>query len=176
MKQSRCDTRENCSGRSLRWWVVAIDSITAPCGTQADCTSKCFSRGQDFFAVDTGNHALKTLKTATMLASWQLNPCSQSALQKSFDTDTNLVLVHFQQLNFGEWLLHILRGASDYGFNNRPAGTSCAGNGVHYCIRFQRMLNHNFSYHALRKSYFDQVCSAGPYLSFEDVSKAYCHS
>lgn len=95
-------------------------------------------------------------------------------LQEQYDTRTNFVLVHVQQLNFGEWISHILRGSSDYGFNHLPVGARCEGLGIHYCKRFVRMRDSNFSYSSLRGMYRQHVCINSPAYTFDRVTRAYC--
>jgi len=139
-----------------------------------NCMSKCFARGSDFHSTDHGNHRMRTHANRILFNS-NGPECTADILEKLFYVDTDFVLVHVQQLNFGDWLLHSLRGASDYGYNSLPLRSKCPEMGRHYCEEFQHALFQNFSFYELRKTYRSQLCAQAEkaYL-FENIALQHC--
>lgn len=148
----------DCSSKS----VVKVESLVHDfCDVQYavkrgfNCMSKCFSRGSEFLQTDQGNHRLVTVGNMPEI-------CDPDSLHARYYLVSRLVLVHVQQLSFDEWLSHFIRGASDYSYNNYALGSSCRGDGVHYCNQFQRAMKVNFSYYDLRRFYMQDVMCQKP--------------
>ena len=146
-----------------------------------DCQSKCFARGKDFIETHQGNHLILTTgyrnrSSQAGLESKGRFACSQERLADLYEVNTRFVLAHIQQLNFGQWVSHVLRGATDYQFNKLPQGAKCHGRGAHYCRAYQQMTAVNFSYLELHKQYTKQLCplDTSSVLHFQRVSRIEC--
>lgn len=131
---------------------------------EISCYSKCFSLGKAFRFTNQGNHALFTRTSEENRIALNLNsrtPCVEKYVNELFETENPFVLAHLQYSSFNDWLAHIIRGASDYGYNNFPDNRECkrGRSGVHYCRAFHKMLSAHFSYDSLHEQFFSHVCS-----------------
>ncbi len=118
---------------------------------------------QNFPIYRPGNHAIFTLGSGEKRIALNVNPrtpCVENHLNELFETKTPFVLAHMQYSSFNDWLAHVMRGASDYGYNNLPDDRVQSGrSGVHYCRVFHRMLSALFQTLHWRKQYASLVCS-----------------
>jgi hypothetical protein len=135
----------------------------APKQTRAFCMHKCFSRGKDFYSTDLGNHHLVTHRT-TMLAPHLNNTgyniynlCVNDGIDHWYET-TRLVTLHVQKLDFRDWVIHTLRGASTAGFTRQGFNCSTVSFSTHYCERWMELVDLNFSTDKLLEVYKKRFC------------------
>jgi hypothetical protein len=126
------------------------------------CLHKCFARGYDFVQTDMGNHVLVTQRTVDVAPTKKptynvAKNCEKDGLEAWFET-SNLLLLHMQKLEFADWMLHYIRGASMHGYTaNNCTGKSLAS---HYCDQWVEFQRANFSIDALRPIYSARFCPA----------------
>jgi hypothetical protein len=140
---------------------------------ESSCLDKAFFRSQDFFSTDTGNHVGSTIKykntwrkncTKVVVATWDPNLdryLDNPVNRHDPDQNSDLYMMHFQQVTFSEWLIHALRGAADRSFNKLSEINDCTKQqvSVHYCKGWENLKNVNFSPKEMMKIYRRSVCS-----------------
>lgn len=128
-----------------------------------NCMSKSFARGRDFIQTDSGNHFVTTNYTIQKFPRLDdplynvIPECNEQGVEAWFDT-ANVVLLHAQQLEFSEWMVHALQGASLTTF---PATGQCSeteGENIHYCRLVHVLQEHAFNPDELRKLYSAEYC------------------
>lgn len=114
---------------------------------KVDCMNKVFMRARDFRSTDIGNHRGMTHKFPSGVCN--------VAKQKS-----DILIVHAQQNNFEEWLLHGLRGAAVRGFNSfTNVRRECGGRSSHYCTFWRDIVEPSkLDPWALKKIYRESFC------------------
>jgi len=139
---------------------------------QSMCHDKSFFRAKDFYKTDTGNHQGETHRYK---GTWEKN-CKKVAVptyipRKGWRNETNnqhdpdqssdLYLLHLQQVNFGEWLIHALRGAAGRSFNRFTDLVDCTKTveSVHYCTGWKKLYDAGFDPNEMKKTYRRDVCS-----------------
>ena len=132
------------------------------------CTDKTFSRGMDFLETDTGNHCLMTPHIRALLPPgkppyYAAAGCLAYGLARYYDT-SNVVLLHTQRLDFGDWLLHGWRGASSRGYTLPRQHRNCSsthGQSHHYCRTWQQMRATQWQLETLQRAlYHREHCPA----------------
>jgi hypothetical protein len=124
------------------------------------CLHKCFARGNDFVQTDMGNHVLVTQRTVDVAPAKKptynvAKNCEKDGLEAWFET-SNLLLLHMQKLEFADWMLHYIRGASMHGYTVK----NCTGKSLasHYCDQWLEFQRANFSIDALRPIFSARFC------------------
>jgi hypothetical protein len=137
------------------------------------CMHKNFCRGPDFVQTDLGNHFLATNWTVSKVPTlgfsdynvWSL--CGKDGVYQWFEP-SSLVLLHLQRLEFADWFLHYLRGASMHGYTKFNASTpvsACPNNARHYCEQWIEFERYDFNVDALRPVYQVRFCPSADALS-----------
>ena len=113
---------------------------------------KVFMRGRDFREADIGNHH-----------GWTHKFPGHKFPQGVFDPPkqkSDIILVHAQQNNFEEWLLHGLRGAAVRGFNLFDKGKrECEGRSVNWCKFWRDAVEASkLDPWAMKKIYTESIC------------------
>jgi hypothetical protein len=116
---------EKSSPPPKRPFPSLVCSVThAPTSTQPipfSCMHKNFCRGPDFVQTDLGNHFLVTNWTVSTVPDLKfsgyniVHQCEQDGVYQWYEP-SSLVLLHLQRLEFADWFLHYLRGASMHGY------------------------------------------------------------
>ena len=135
---------------------------------QEGCHNKVFFRGQDFVVTDLGNHFSQTKF---------LNKCETEGIEAGFQP-TNFVLVHYQTLDFNDWLTHALRMATDAKFNRFDLDQCLEGHGDkpwHSCVIFREFVDLNFSLYGIQELYHRKQCNVEGYLDTAGVTTLSCH-
>jgi hypothetical protein len=143
---------------------------------ESQCLDKAFFRSKDFYSTDNGNHVGQTNRYRD---TWRKN-CTKiitsnhvpgigwrNLTHERHDTDqkSDLYLMHFQQVNFAEWLMHFLRGASDGGTNG-PFNTfqdqdcTISKTNKHYCHGWEKIKKVKFDPKEMKKIYRQDLCSS----------------
>eukprot|EP00978_Attheya_sp_CCMP212_P028538 scaffold98809_cov31-Attheya_sp.AAC.1 len=132
------------------------------------CNNKIFFRGKDFQKTDTGNH-------------FGLPECFETCIKKGVEASfqpTNFVLLHYQTLNFQDWLVHALRIAHDENFNRLDLLDSepCPDGSEPWqaCPLFREFLALNFSLYDIRSRYHEMVCHLRADLDARGVTTLSC--
>jgi hypothetical protein len=141
------------------------------------CMNKCFCRGPDFVQTDLGNHFLATNWTVSKVPTLHFSDynvvhlCEQDGVNQWFEP-SSLVLLHLQRLEFADWFLHYLRGASMHGFTNFNASTpisDCPNAARHYCEQWIEFERYDFNVDALRPVYQARFCPSADALASPEV-------
>jgi len=141
---------------------------------ESSCLDKAFFRSQDFYSTDTGNHIGQTHRYKD---NWRKN-CTETVVSNYVpgigwrnetigrhdpDQKSDLYMMHFQQVNFAEWLIHALRGAADDSFNtlSQNEANDCSTQliNVHYCTGWEKLKKAMFDPKEMKKIYRKEVCS-----------------
>jgi len=140
---------------------------------QSKCHDKMFMRGKDFNKTDAGNHIGATHKfnfkavdrDCTKRNVTTYVPGQGKTLEivhhHEQDRTSGLFLIHLQTLNFEEWLLHALRGASDMNFNHFPnPNPECTGilANFHYCWAWNNVVEARFDPKKMKELYRNEIC------------------
>jgi hypothetical protein len=140
------------STRKMLFPSLVCPVTDAPMSTQpipVSCMHKNFCRGPDFVQTDLGNHFLATNWTVSKVPKLKhsgyniVSRCEKAGVYQWYEP-SSLVLLHLQRLEFADWILHYLRGASMHGYTKFNASTpvsACPNVARHYCeqwIEFQR--------------------------------------
>mmetsp|Transcript_18437 Transcript_18437/g.20662 ORF Transcript_18437/g.20662 Transcript_18437/m.20662 type:complete len:472 (-) Transcript_18437:195-1610(-) len=140
---------------------------------KARCIGKAFMRGKDFNQTDKGNHIGATHK-------YSFRDVEDGCLKKNITTHipgkgektetvglpgkgqtSGLFLLHLNALNFEEFLMHALRGASDMNFNKFPnPNPECKDiqTSVHYCQLWNRVMATEFNPRKMKAWYREKIC------------------
>jgi hypothetical protein len=131
--------------------------------------NKCFCRRPDFVQADLGNHYLVTNWTASTVPTLDfsgynvLSLCGKDGVNQWFEVRTILLgAVAFATLEFADWFLHYLRGASMHGYTRFNASTpvsACPDLARHYCEQWIEFERYDFNVDALRPIYQKLFCS-----------------
>jgi hypothetical protein len=80
--------------------------------------AKVYTKGSVYIYTDTSNHYGAT---TDMKGKEELKPACQRYMKESKFPNpyfqTNLPLLHMQDMTFHDWIMHHMRGASSYGYN-----------------------------------------------------------
>ena len=126
------------------------------------CFWKTFARGRDFLHTDQGNHFGGTHQSASLDTMHQ--GCLREGRLDFWDIASSLALIHWTPTSFHEWLVHTLRGAGDYGYNNYTAfengqlNCTAVKNGNHYCREWQALAERRFDVWQMKDLYFESHC------------------
>jgi len=142
-------------------------------GRRARCIGKAFMRGKDFSQTDKGNHIGATHKYSSRDVQdgcWYKNITThvpgkgernETLKLPGKGQTSGLFLLHLQALNFEEYLMHALRGASDMNFNKFPnPNPECKGiqASVHYCHRWNEVMATEFNPRKMKAWFREKVC------------------
>ena len=134
------------------------------------CYNKCFYEGDEFTEVDKGNHGIeKFVWPCSDEYGFSRDPSEVYPIEPSVNATlnlSNLTLLHLQSNGFSDFVLHrLLRGASDYDFNQIGGGRNgnkepCEPNGPggHYCDGWNAFLEASFDFYKLKEMYQEEVC------------------
>lgn len=144
------DCVETFPGLSKKALAHEVKYVARRKDHELTCMDKVFIRGRDFEATDGGNHLGKTHKFAQ-------RPCPLDPLPEQ---KSELFLIHAQQSNFEEWLLHGLRGAAARDYNRFLNLKKCSEGMVsgHYCDFWQQLMETKLDPWRMKKLYRDSVC------------------
>lgn len=127
---------------------------------------KVFFRTKDFDYTEKGNHWGSTHRYRKHGEAFK-KLYNRTLFQPSVDPamHTGIYLLHVQVVNFGDWLIHALRGASDVSVNKLPPDdlVDCKSlkESVHYCYLWNDIvLNTGFDPNKMRELYRRSVCRA----------------
>jgi hypothetical protein len=127
------------------------------------CMAKVFTKGSEYVSTDTGNHFGATSKLKGNPDLFQA--CRKYITDKKLPNpyfQTNLSLVHMQDLTFHDWVMHHMRGASSYDFNKfgrEMAQMECKyRKGSHYCRSWVAMAKTNFGYWNMESVFQEMQC------------------
>ena len=132
-----------------------------------NCYNKVFFRGSEFTETDLGNH-FGSIKF--------LNACEKEGLEAGFQP-TSFVLIHYQTLDFHDWLVHALRMATDAKFNRLDLDDKCPkghDKPWHSCVIFRELVDLNFSLYGIRELYHNKGCNVESYLDAAGVTTLTC--
>ena len=121
------------------------------------CWDKAFFRGHEFNATDTGNHVGQT---HTWTKDELVDYCEGHNYYLQEEVKSSLVLMHFQAIDFNEWLLHKLRGASDRRFNKFTKLKDCEEVIIskQYCEIWEKIHKTKFDPRKLKDLYIYEAC------------------
>jgi hypothetical protein len=130
---------------------------------QTYCMAKVFTKGSAYIYTDTGNHYGAT---TDMKGKEELKPaCQRYMKDRKYPNpyfQTNLSLLHMQDLTFHDWVMHHMRGASSYGYNKlgKEIMGGCEGlnGGTHYCQHWAVMADSNFDYWEMKSLFLKKRC------------------
>ncbi len=120
------------------------------------CFAKNIFAGKDFTSVDNGNHHGPKDKTSE----WRLI-CETKSLEDVY-IPSNFVLVHYQVLDFSDWLIHMLKRAVDYKYELDCDKPNPNWPPFHVCNLHAKSKEANFSVHEMKNIYNHWVCSNRP--------------
>mmetsp|Transcript_622 Transcript_622/g.745 ORF Transcript_622/g.745 Transcript_622/m.745 type:complete len:474 (+) Transcript_622:83-1504(+) len=144
-------------------------------GRSARCIGKAFMRGKDFNQTDKGNHIGATHNYSSRDVQdgcWYKN-ISTHVPGKGEQNETvklpgkgqtsGLFLLHLNALNFEEFLMHALRGASDMNYNQFPSpnpNPECKRNetSVQYCQLWAKLVATEFNPRKMKAWYREKIC------------------
>jgi hypothetical protein len=141
------------------------------------CMHKNFCRGPEFVQTDLGNHFLATNWTVSKVPTQQfsdynvVHQCELDGVYQWYEP-SSLVLLHLQRLEFADWVLHYLRGASMHGYTRFNASTpisDCPNTARHYCEQWIEFQRYDFNVDALRPVYQARFCPNADALSSPGV-------
>jgi len=139
----------------------------------AQWMDKVFMRSKDFSQTDKGNHFGATHKYSKRALQNESRPKNitthvpgkgernETVKLAWKDQTSGLFLLHLNALNFEEFLMHALRGASDMNFNQFPnPNPQCKGIiiSVDYCHLWTRVMATGFNPRKMKKWYREEVC------------------
>jgi hypothetical protein len=142
------------------------------------CMDKNFCRGPDFVQTDMGNHFLVTNRTATKVPDLQsrgyniFERCQQDGIYQWYEPSP-LVVLHMQRLEFTDWFLHFVRGASmhHYTTHDKLNQTACStALAPHYCYQWLEFMHHGFNIDAIRPKFQYRYCPRADALSSPGLS------
>lgn len=130
--------------------------------------SKVFFRSKDFYSTDTGNHWGSTHAYRRGKDSYNkiyFPPNGTRSDSKFFDPVmlTDIYVMHFQKVNFEEWLIHAIRGASDILSNKFPPDlVDCESlrTNKNYCKLWNVIVKTGFDPRKLKDIYRKTACSS----------------
>jgi len=141
----------------------------------AQSSDKVFMRSKDFSQTDKGNHfgaTHKYSKRAVQNESRLKNITThvpgkgernETVKLAGKDQTSGLFLLHLQALNFEEFLMHALRGASDMNYNQFPnpnPNPECKRNetSVQYCQLWAKLVATEFNPRKMKAWYREKIC------------------
>jgi hypothetical protein len=151
----------------------------APRQTYPTCMNKCFSRGQDFYSTDLGNHHMVTSGTIALAPHLNhtgffiYNLCTGEGVDNWYGI-SRLVVIHVQKFVFKDWVIHTLRGASASGFTTKDIDCSQVKLSFHYCYEWNKMVQLGFSVDRLLEVYWNRFCQFDP-IQMYNVSSVFDH-
>mmetsp|Transcript_22031 Transcript_22031/g.27801 ORF Transcript_22031/g.27801 Transcript_22031/m.27801 type:complete len:409 (-) Transcript_22031:106-1332(-) len=119
---------------------------------QLGCFAKNIFAGEDFTSVDNGNHHGPKLKTRE----WRVS-CETKGLESAY-IPSNFVLIHYQVLDFSDWLIHLLKRVVDYKYELDCDKPNPNWPPFHVCNAHAKAKAANFSVHAMQKIYGEMFC------------------
>jgi len=125
------------------------------------CYNKCFHRGTYFRSVDKGNHHPNATIGSACKTTYKQGSSREGTDTIPADNElyhlTNFTLLHMQSLEFSDFVLHILRGATSAGFNK---ATKCSKTirSHHYCYGLADFRNVDFDTHKMKELYEKKRC------------------
>jgi len=150
------------------------------------CYSKIFFRGKHFTGTDTGNHhgdirkgqlCKRTYSMANVRAGTE--PLPLKNIMYSF---SNFTLLHFQSLEFSDFLMHLFRGATTRGYIKENTKCDQRIKGKHYCYGFEELRNTDFDINKMREIYEEKRCRCyeespeSKLYSLKNVFSSMCHN
>ncbi len=130
------------------------------------CYNKNFYRSEHFKEVDIGNHygVVDSIKK-----------CEKEGIEAAFEP-TKFVLVHYQTLDFQDWLVHALRMATDAEFNKLVLDECPEGHNKpwHSCAIFKQFLDVKFDLYKMRELYKNKMCWMRPHVKADGIRRTSC--
>jgi len=131
------------------------------------CYNKVFYRGHDFTGVTHGNHNPPNQVGPACRQKYKFNKDLEDSFPiKSSDGMYNLsnfTVIHMQSIEFSDFILHRLRGASDRDFNkiSKTKKSACNPNGFsgHYCDGWLELLDVSFDFYKMKDIYKNTKCN-----------------
>ncbi len=117
------------------------------------CFAKNIFAGEDFTSVDNGNHHGPKEKTQE----WRMR-CENEGLEAVY-MPSNLVLIHYQVLDFSDWLIHMLKRVVDYKYEGDCDIPNPNWPPYHVCNIHARSKAANFSVNEMTKIYNGMFCT-----------------
>ncbi len=126
------------------------------------CNDKTFTKGVNFHETDQGNHhgSTRERNVDAFTRECRLTKAENGQPNESVYIKSGFALLHLSDLEFVDWVMHALRGASAYSYNNIQDPDYCTGRkgGSHYCKSWKKYVSVDFSHSTLRKMYLDEKC------------------
>ncbi len=119
---------------------------------QLGCFNKNIFAGKDFTTLDNGNHHGPKEKTVE----WRLI-CETKSLEEVY-IPSNFVLIHYQVLDFSDWLIHMLKRVVDYKYELDCDKPNPNWPPFHVCNAHKTAKAANFSVHEMSKIYDSMFC------------------
>jgi hypothetical protein len=148
------------------------------------CMHKNFCRGPDFVQTDLGNHYLVTNWTIATVPELKFSgynivqKCDEDGVYTWYEPSP-LVLLHLQRLEFADWFLHYLRGASMHGYTYFKASTptsDCPSLARHYCEQWIEFERYEFNVDALRPVYQARFCPHAADTGLSPIANVFDHA
>ena len=127
------------------------------------CYNKCFYRGEFFKGVTKGNHAADDRSARSCRLRFKQAPTRNNTSPIAFDDNlfylSNFTVLHMQSLEFNEYVMHVMRGATATKFNALKENCPISGDSFQYCWDFQAFKNVDFDTEKMREIYDRKRCS-----------------
>ncbi len=117
------------------------------------CFAKNIFAGEDFTTVDNGNHHGPKEKTRE----WRMR-CENEGLEAAY-IPSNFVLIHYQVLDFNDWLIHMLKRVVDYKYELDCDKPNPNWPPFHVCNAHAKSKAANFSVNEMTKIYNQMFCT-----------------
>mmetsp|Transcript_5540 Transcript_5540/g.6803 ORF Transcript_5540/g.6803 Transcript_5540/m.6803 type:complete len:457 (-) Transcript_5540:742-2112(-) len=117
------------------------------------CFAKNIFEGKTFTTVDNGNHHGPKEKTPEFRSICEKGNFDQVYIQTTF------VLVHYQVVDFGDWLTHLLKRAVDYQYEMNCDEPNPNWPSHHVCNLYAQGKAVNFSISEMKKTYKGMLCA-----------------
>ena len=101
--------------------------------------------------------------------------CKKEGIEAVFEP-TKFVLVHYQTLDFQDWLVHALRIAIDEEFNKLVLDECPEGHNKPWqsCAIFKQFLDVMFDLYKMRELYKNIMCWMSPHVKADGIRRTSC--
>mmetsp|Transcript_15407 Transcript_15407/g.17611 ORF Transcript_15407/g.17611 Transcript_15407/m.17611 type:complete len:422 (+) Transcript_15407:119-1384(+) len=132
------------------------------------CFNKNIIAGKDFTTLDNGNHHGPKEKTVE----WRTN-CETNGVESTY-IPSNFVLIHYQVLDFSDWLIHMLKRVVDYKYEMDCDKPESNWPLFHVCNAHKTAKAANFSVHEMTKIYDSWFCVMRSYYDTTGITTLSC--
>lgn len=137
------------------------------------CYNKVFYRGRDLTGITHGNHNPPNHVGPACREKYKFNKdLEDSSPIKNSDglyNLSNFTIIHMQSIEFSDFVLHRLRGASDKEFNKitktKKGACNPYGSGGHYCDGWLELLDVSFDFYKMKDIYKKTKCKWDPKMT-----------